>query len=40
MILSLGTPSAALMATRFRLTQLAPTPFTPLADTDGSVSHP
>jgi hypothetical protein len=28
------------MATRFRPTQLAPTAFTPLADHDGSVSHP
>lgn len=36
----LDAPSAALMATRFRPTQLAPTAFTPLADTDGSVSHP
>jgi endonuclease/exonuclease/phosphatase family metal-dependent hydrolase len=33
-------PSAALMATRFRPTQLAPTAFTSLADRDGSVSHP
>jgi endonuclease/exonuclease/phosphatase family metal-dependent hydrolase len=33
-------PSAALMATRFRPTQTAPTAFTPLADHDGSVSHP
>jgi beta-glucosidase len=37
---SLDAPSAALMATRFRPTQLAPTAFTPLADTDGTVSHP
>jgi endonuclease/exonuclease/phosphatase family metal-dependent hydrolase len=37
---SLDVPSAALMATRFRPTQLAPTAFTPLADHDGSVSHP
>ena len=37
---SLDAPSAALMATRFRPTQLAPTAFTPLADHDGSVSHP
>jgi endonuclease/exonuclease/phosphatase family metal-dependent hydrolase len=36
----LDAPSAALMATRFRPTQLAPTAFTPLADIDGSVSHP
>jgi hypothetical protein len=28
------------MATRFRPTQLAPTAFTPLTDTDGTVSHP
>ena len=33
-------PSASLMATRFRHTQSAPTAFTPLAETDGSVSHP
>jgi endonuclease/exonuclease/phosphatase family metal-dependent hydrolase len=33
-------PSAALMATRFRLTQTAPTAFTPLASQDGLVSHP
>ena len=37
---SLGAPSAALMATRFRPTQLAPTAFTALTDTDGTVSHP
>ncbi|HZR61965.1 MAG TPA: endonuclease/exonuclease/phosphatase family protein [Xanthobacteraceae bacterium] len=36
----LHAPSAALMAGRFRPTQTAPTAFTPLADTDGSVSHP
>jgi endonuclease/exonuclease/phosphatase family metal-dependent hydrolase len=36
----LDAPSAALMAGRFRPTQTAPTAFTPLADTDGSVSHP
>jgi len=36
----LDAPSAALMATRFRPTQIAPTAFTPLADTDGTVSHP
>jgi endonuclease/exonuclease/phosphatase family metal-dependent hydrolase len=33
-------PSAALMATRFHPTQTNPTAFTPLADHDGSVSHP
>lgn len=33
-------PSAALMATRFRPTQTAPTAFTALADSGGSVSHP
>lgn len=37
---SLDKPSAALMATRFRPTQTAPTAFTALADRDGSVSHP
>jgi endonuclease/exonuclease/phosphatase family metal-dependent hydrolase len=37
---SLDAPSAALMATRFRSTQLAPTAFTALTDTDDSVSHP
>jgi endonuclease/exonuclease/phosphatase family metal-dependent hydrolase len=37
---TLDKPSAALMATRFRPTQRAPTAFTPLADSDGSVSHP
>jgi endonuclease/exonuclease/phosphatase family metal-dependent hydrolase len=37
---SLDAPSAALMATRFRPTQLAPTAFTALTDTDGTVSHP
>ena len=37
---SLDKPSAALMATRFRPTQTAPTAFTALADHDGSVSHP
>jgi endonuclease/exonuclease/phosphatase family metal-dependent hydrolase len=37
---SLDTPSAALMARRFRPTQLAPTAFTALTDTDGTVSHP
>ena len=33
-------PSAGLMASRLRATQGAPTAFTPLADTDGTVSHP
>lgn len=37
---TLNMPSAALMATRFRPTQTAPTAFTPLQDTDGTVSHP
>ena len=37
---TLSQPSAALMATRFRPTQTAPTAFTPLADADGTVSHP
>jgi endonuclease/exonuclease/phosphatase family metal-dependent hydrolase len=37
---SLDMPSAALMATRFRATQTSPTAFTPLADHNGSVSHP
>jgi endonuclease/exonuclease/phosphatase family metal-dependent hydrolase len=37
---TLDTPSAALMATRFRPTQSEPTAFTPLADSDGAVSHP
>jgi endonuclease/exonuclease/phosphatase family metal-dependent hydrolase len=37
---SLDKPSAALMATRFRPTQAAPTAFTGLAGTDGAVSHP
>jgi endonuclease/exonuclease/phosphatase family metal-dependent hydrolase len=36
---TLETPSAALMATRFRPTQTAPTAFTALAGTDGTVSH-
>jgi endonuclease/exonuclease/phosphatase family metal-dependent hydrolase len=36
----LDAPSAALMASRFRATQTAPTAFTPLADRDGSVTHP
>jgi endonuclease/exonuclease/phosphatase family metal-dependent hydrolase len=33
-------PSAVLMATRFRHTQTAPTAFTPLAASDGTISHP
>ena len=33
-------PSAALMASRFRPSQSAPTAFTPLAGADGQVSHP
>lgn len=37
---SLDKPSAALMATRFRPTQSAPTAFTALAGQDGAVSHP
>src|SRR5205814_5440984 len=37
---SLDKPSAALMATRFRPTQTKATAFTPLADADGSMSHP
>jgi len=37
---TLDKPSAALMASRFRPTQTAHTAFTPLADRDGSVSHP
>jgi endonuclease/exonuclease/phosphatase family metal-dependent hydrolase len=37
---TLDAPSAALMATRFRPTQREPTAFTPLADSDGSVSRP
>ena len=32
--------SAALMASRLRPTQTAPTAFTPLADKDGAVTHP
>src|SRR3954453_7919336 len=36
----LDAPSAALMASRYRPTQTQPTAFTPLADQDGSVSHP
>ena len=37
---TLDAPSAALMATRYRPTQREPTAFTPLADSDGSVSNP
>jgi endonuclease/exonuclease/phosphatase family metal-dependent hydrolase len=37
---SLDAPSAALMASRYRAPQTQPTAFTPLADQDGSVSHP
>ena len=37
---TLDMPSAELMASRFRPTQREPTAFTPLADADGSVSHP
>lgn len=37
---TLDKPSAALMASRFRPTQTGHTAFTPLADNDGSVSHP
>jgi len=37
---TLDMPSAALMATRFRPTQTAPTAFTPLAGARGEVSHP
>jgi endonuclease/exonuclease/phosphatase family metal-dependent hydrolase len=37
---TLESPSAALMAKRFRHTQIAPTAFTPLAEPDGAVSHP
>jgi endonuclease/exonuclease/phosphatase family metal-dependent hydrolase len=37
---TLDAPSAALMATRFRPTQTAPTAFTALAEADGTVSHP
>lgn len=36
---TLDAPSAALMATRFRPTQTAPTAFTPLADDVGTVTH-
>jgi endonuclease/exonuclease/phosphatase family metal-dependent hydrolase len=37
---TLDAPSAGLMASRFRPTQTEPTAFTPLADSDGTVSHP
>jgi endonuclease/exonuclease/phosphatase family metal-dependent hydrolase len=37
---TLDQPSAQRMAARLRPTQTAPTAFTPLADHDGSVSHP
>jgi endonuclease/exonuclease/phosphatase family metal-dependent hydrolase len=37
---SLDKPSAALMASRFRPTQTAPTAFTPLAGRGGEISHP
>lgn len=37
---TLDKPSAALMATRFKPSQTEPTGFTPLADTNGEVSHP
>ena len=37
---TLEMPSAQLMASIFRPTQTSPTAFTPLQDTDGSVSHP
>ena len=37
---TLDQPSAALMTTRFRPTQTAPTAFTPLADDSGKVTHP
>lgn len=37
---TLDKSSAALMASRFRPTQTAPTAFTPLADDKGGVSHP
>src|SRR5215813_1053232 len=37
---TLEMPSAALMATRLRPTQTSPTAFTPLADSDGQISHP
>jgi endonuclease/exonuclease/phosphatase family metal-dependent hydrolase len=37
---TLEMPSAQLMASVFRPTQTAPTAYTPLQDTDGTVSHP
>src|SRR5215471_9398440 len=37
---TLDMPSAALMASRFKATQTAPTAFTPLAGANGEVSHP
>lgn len=37
---TLDMPSAALLATRFRPTQTAPTAFTALADENGNLSHP
>jgi endonuclease/exonuclease/phosphatase family metal-dependent hydrolase len=37
---TLDMPSAALMATVFRPSQTAPTAFTPLAGSDGAISHP
>jgi endonuclease/exonuclease/phosphatase family metal-dependent hydrolase len=37
---TLDMPSAALMASRFRPTQVKPTAFTPLAGLDGAISHP
>jgi endonuclease/exonuclease/phosphatase family metal-dependent hydrolase len=37
---TIDTPSAALMAGQFRPTQISPTAFTPLAEQDGTVSHP
>jgi len=37
---TLDQSSAALMATRFQPTQTAHTAFTPLAESDGTVSHP
>lgn len=37
---TLDKPSAALMATHFRPTQTAPTAFTPLAESDGTTTHP
>jgi endonuclease/exonuclease/phosphatase family metal-dependent hydrolase len=37
---TLDMPSAALMASRFRPTQTAPTAFTPLAGENGEVTHP